>query len=419
MRRHDPRSLLGEIYRAGPISRAELAQTSGSAPSYIGNTVGELQTGGFVVEVGLAPSKLGRRRVLVEVNPDLAHLIGVDIGTANIRMISTDLGGRILASKKMPSEIGGGANLVIESISGEIARFLAMDPLIKGIGVAHSGLIDRAGGIVLLWPKVRGWDNTPLRQILRDKFHLPLTVEDSTRAMALAEQRYGQGVGVKDFVYVSIGMGLGSAIFINGQLYVGGGLAGELGHVTLDEQGDLCSCGNRGCLEVYSSGSAIISRVRLGLQRGVSSSLSNLDHEPFDQLTIEAIVNAAASHDRLSETVLTEAAAHLGTALAGIVNLLHPQKIILGAAVPQAAKELFLAPVKQCLCRRAFRQSASSVEVAVSQLGGESAALGVALLIGESVLDAIYGASVPARKVASGSDPNSVLTGFKESISNG
>src|SRR2546426_5369791 len=120
--------------------------------------------------------------------------------------------------------------------------------------------------------------------------------------MALAERRFGQGKAYSDFVYVAIGMGIGAAVFVNGNFYFGAdGLAGELGHTTIDERGEMCSCGNRGCLEVYASGWAIINNVRRALQQGVTSSLLQPTEKRAERLSVEAIVDAARKGDRLSQ----------------------------------------------------------------------------------------------------------------------
>jgi predicted NBD/HSP70 family sugar kinase len=241
---------------------------------------------------------------------------------------------------------------------------------------------------VLFWPKVTGWRDVPLKQIFEKEFGLTLILEDSARTTAIAEQRFGYGKGQTNFIFVHAGVGIGAAIFVDGGLYLGhDGVAGELGHITINETGPLCSCGNRGCLEVYASGGAIIEQVRLGIdQRGVSS-LAGLAENNFGSLSIESIVSAAESHDRLCETALTDAGTHLGTALAGIVNLLNPARIVLGGTLPQAAKDLLTDPLLRSLRRRAFQRSLSRLEIDVSKLGEEAAAVGACLLAAEQILE--------------------------------
>jgi predicted NBD/HSP70 family sugar kinase len=156
--------------------------------------------------------------------------------------------------------------------------------------------------------------------------------------------------------------------------------------MTVDDDGDLCTCGSRGCLELYSSASAIVGRVRRELEHGVASSLSNEFGDHLAGLSVEGIVAAAQGHDRLAERVLAEAGAHLGTALASIVNLLNPRKIILGGRVPQVADQLLLGPLLYNLRHRALPQAKEKLQVMVSTLGDEAAALGAMLPVREMLL---------------------------------
>src|SRR5574340_443862 len=331
MKRADLLCVLEAIYSQRDTSRKGLAEKIGFAPSYIGTLVAELRRRGLVQEGGRFPSKAGRRRVLLHVVPDLAHIAGIRIGRANTRVVVTDLSGKVLHYKKLPTDSWKGEQHVFDVINRELDVALEADSLVKGIGIGISGVIDRHTGNVLFWPKVRGWTNVPLKRRIQAKFGLPVVVEDSVRTMALAERKFGQAKGLSNFVFVVVSMGIGAAIYIHDQIYLGSAdLAGEFGHTTIDERGELCSCGNRGCLEVYASGWAIINRIRNGLQQGVHSSLAGAVGPQPDQLSIEAIVEAARNRDQFAHTVLWEAGSHLGTGVATIVNLLNPEAIILG-----------------------------------------------------------------------------------------
>lgn len=387
MKRKDLLAVLEAIHSQGEASRKGLADQIGFAPSYIGTLVAELRRRGLVEEGGRSPSRAGRRRILLHVVSDLAHVIGIRIGRANTRIVVTDLRGKVLSLKKLPTEIRKGEQHVFDLIEREIGSAVEADRLIKGIGIGVSGVIDRQSGTVLFWPKVPGWNNVPLRRKIQTKYGLPVVVEDSVRTMALTEKKFGQAKKYSNFAYVVVSMGLGAAIYIDDRLYIGANdLAGELGHTTIDERGDICSCGNRGCLEVYASGWAIINRVKGGLQQGVHSSLAPLMENQPEMVSIEAIVNAARLRDQFAHTVLWEAGVHLGTAVATIVNLLNPEAIVLGGEVPRAAKGLMLKPLFHSFRGRAFHRSIRNLKVTVSRLGGESGAVGAALMVAEKLL---------------------------------
>jgi len=387
MKRRDLLAVLEAIHSQGEASRKGLAEQIGFAPSYIGTLVAELRRRGLVEEGGRSPSRAGRKRILLHVVPDLAHVIGIRIGRANTRIVVTDLRGKVLSLKKLPTEIRKGEQHVFDLVEREIGSAVEANRLIQGIGIGMSGVIDRQSGTVLFWPKVPGWNNVPLRRKIQTKYGLPVVVEDSVRTMALTEKKFGQAKKYSNFAYVVISMGIGAAIYIDDRLYIGANdLAGELGHTTIDERGDICSCGNRGCLEVYASGWAIINRVKGGLQQGVHSGLATLMENQPGTVSIEAIVNAAKLRDQFAHTVLWEAGVHLGTALATIVNLLNPEAIVLGGEIPRAAKGLMLRPLFHSFRGRAFHRSIRTLKVTVSRLGGESGAVGAALLVAEKLL---------------------------------
>lgn len=375
------------IFDQGQVSRTELAEKTKFAPSYISALVTELRRRGLVEEGDRSPSRAGRRRVLLHVAPDLAHLVGIRIGRANTRIVVTDFLGKTLTLKKIPTETSLGESHVLNLIDRELSAAIKNDSAVRGIGIAMSGVIDRNSGTVLFWPKVAGWNNIPLRRKIETKHGLPVVLEDSVRTMALAEAKFGGVNGRRNFVYIVVSMGIGAAIFIDNRLYLGArDLAGELGHTTIDEHGQLCSCGNRGCLEVYASGSAIINAVKSGFQQGVHSSLGPSPEKSFDKISIEAIVNAARTGDQFARTVLWEAGLHLGTGIATIVNLLNPEAIVLGGEVPRVAKNFILRPLFHSFRGRAFHRSVQDFKLTVSRLGGEAGAVGAAVEIARKLL---------------------------------
>ncbi len=407
MRKSELARLLKLIYSEGEISRVDLARKTNLVPSYVSSMVQRLRQRKWILEGGRVPSGRGRRKVLLHINPDLAHVMGVEFGRVNTRLVVSDLLGNVLNYQKLPLDVSHGEQFVLDHVHQEIKNCFKRDPKIQGMGLAHSGFIDRASGTVLFWPKVSGWRDVQLKRIFAEEYGLTTVVEDSARTTAIAEQRFGFGKGQKNFVFVHAGVGIGAAIFVDGRLYTGqDGMAGELGHTTIDETGPLCSCGNRGCLEVYASAAAIIDNVRKGLEQGVASSLAALPEGERQQVSLEAIAAAAESHDRLCETVLAEAGTHLGTALASIVNFLNPGRIILGGTLPRVTKNLLTDQLERSLRARAFQHSVSRLEVMVSQQGEDAAAVGACLLTAEAILEQLCSAEDNGKEIA----PSNSLT---------
>ena len=256
------------------------------------------------------------------------------------------------------------------------------------------GVIDIKRGVVLSLPRagqMLEWKNVPLRSMFEERFGLPCSLEDTVRTRAIAEKHFGLGANLSDFIYIDVGMGIGATLFIDGDIYRGpGGNAGEFGHMTVDERGPLCSCGNNGCVEALASCAAIIQTVRERSKGASIQKCATWRKEIPENISIEIIAQAAMENDSLAFRVLHEAVSHIAVALADVVNLLNPKVIIFGGALFQSAPQLLLEELKRPLKQRALEKSANEVELKVSTLGREAGALGAARLISETALDRLY-----------------------------
>jgi predicted NBD/HSP70 family sugar kinase len=194
-------------------------------------------------------------------------------------------------------------------------------------------------------------------------------------------------------------MGIGAAFFFDGKLYRGaGGKAGEFGHITIDKNGPLCSCGNNGCLEAVASCAAIIEAVHTAIHRGVDSKIRNLAGGDLDRISIELVSQAAAENDSLAFRVLHESASYIANGLADLVNLLNPKLIIFGGALFRAAPYLLSDPLRSIIKQRSLEKSFNDVQLQVSPLGSEAGALGASRLIAERILDDMYCIAQPEEK---------------------
>lgn len=322
----------------------------------------------------------------------------MDLGSFYTRTVVTDLRGTPVYKQESETGILDGRDRVLartlKAIHEAIDHSAVPKGAFKGIGIGHSGVIDVSKGLVLSFPRpgqMAEWKNVPLRAILEREFGVPCLLEDSVRAIAIAEKYFGLGRGLDDFIYVDVGMGIGAAIFVDGKLYRGpGGSAGEFGHMTVNERGPLCCCGNYGCLETLASCGAIIQAVKSAIEKGVDSKVRELAQGDLNRISIEMIERAAMQNDSLSFRVLHEAVSHIAVALADVVNLLNPHDLIFGGALFRSAPELFLDPLKRTIRQRALEKSANEVQLKISPLGSEAGALGAARLISEIVLQKLY-----------------------------
>src|SRR6185437_4916462 len=308
--------ILHLIHSGVNSSRLELARQTGLSPASITTIVQRLMAKELVVESEPTRSQLGRRPVPLEIRRDAAYLIGVDLGSFYLRIVITDINGNIVYKYQTQSQMREGRERVIQRTFEAIHKAIQESGLaqssIRGIGIAHSGVIDSESGLVISYPRpgqMAEWKNVPLRRLFQEEFKIPCLLEDTVRTAATAEKYFGLGKDLNDFLYIDVGMGIGAGIFIDGKLCRGaGGSAGEFGHITVDENGPLCSCGNNGCLETVASCAAIIQDVRTAMGQGIDSKIRDFAAGDLDRVSIELIAQAVAENDSLAFRVLQRAA---------------------------------------------------------------------------------------------------------------
>jgi predicted NBD/HSP70 family sugar kinase len=410
-------AILRLIHSGANYSRLDIARKTGLSPALITSIVRNLIARQFVIEAHAVSSMVGRKPVPLEVRSDAGFLIGVDIGAYYSHVVVTDMRGQIVYKEQAETGIPDGRVRVLQRVFECVHRAIEASKVsrerILGIGIAHSGVIDTQNGLVLSFPRpgqLVQWKNVPLQAIFEKEFHLPCLLEDSVRTMATAERHFGLGRDVDDFLFVEVGMGIGAAVFFEGKLYRGGGgKAGEFGHITVDENGPLCSCGNNGCLESVASCAAIIQAGRMAIERGVDSRIRDLALGDLNRISIEVIAQAAAENDSLAFRVLQEASSYIARGLADLVNLLNPRLIIFGGALFRAAPQLLDDPLRRIIRQRSLEKSANDVQLRVSPLGAEAGALGAARMIADRALRGLYlqtsGEQVAATEPAGAGQP--------------
>jgi predicted NBD/HSP70 family sugar kinase len=388
-------AILRLIHSGSNYSRLDLARKTGLSPALITSIVRNLIHRRLVNEAPAVSSLVGRKPIPLEIRSDAGYLIGVDIGSFYSRVVIADMNGKIVHLEQIETGIPDGRVRVLERVFECVHQTIAASQVsrdsILGMGVAHSGVIDTENGMVLSFPRpgqMAQWKNVRLQAIFEDEFHLPCLLEDSVRTMATAERRFGLGREMDDFLFIEVGMGIGAAIFVEGKLYRGGGgKAGEFGHITVDENGPLCSCGNNGCLESVASCAAIIQAGRAAIERGVDSKIRELARGDLGRISIEVIAQAAAEGDSLAFRVLQEAASYIAGGLADLVNLLNPRLVVFGGALFRAAPQLLSDPVRRIIRQRALEKSSNDVQLRISPLGGEAGALGASRMIAVRALN--------------------------------
>jgi predicted NBD/HSP70 family sugar kinase len=397
-------SVLRLVHEVANYSRLDIAKKTGLSPSVITTLVRGLVARGLVTETTPVSSLVGRKPIPLEIRRDAGYLVGVDIGSYYTHVVITDFNGAIVHRTRIESAIPDGRVAVLrrvfKCIHDAIDASCVPKRLILGAGIAHSGVIDTENGVVLSFPRpgqMAEWKNVPLQAIFEKELKIPCCLEDSVRTMAVAERVFGLGKDVSDFLFIEVGMGIGAAFYFNGELYRGGGgKAGEFGHITVNENGPLCSCGNNGCLESVASCAAIIEAGKAAIERGVDSKIRDLAGGDLTRISVELIARAASENDSLAFRVLHEAASYIAVGLADLVNLLNPRLIIFGGALFRTAPYLLSDPLRRVIRQRSLEKSANDVQLKVSALGDEAGALGASRVISVRALEDLYRSEVNA-----------------------
>jgi glucokinase len=311
------------------------------------------------------------------------HVLALDVGGTKLAAGVVRGDGSVRSRLVEPADRDRGPDDMIRrhlALGRRAVEAARLDPgAIRAVGIACGGPLDPERGIILAPLHLPGWVDVPLVAIAEDAFRVPAAVDNDATAGAVAEWRFGAGRDrdVGSLVYLTISTGIGGGLVLDGRPYRGAaGNAGELGHLTIDIDGDPCACGRRGCLEAYASGTNIARRAREALAAGEPSSLRGLE-----RVTARDVATAAAAGDALAGRVWDDTTRRLGSAVATILDVLNPDLVVLGGGVTNAGDAL-LQPVRETALREAMRPAAESADVVLATLGedlGVVAAASVAL----------------------------------------
>ncbi|MBV8302226.1 MAG: ROK family transcriptional regulator [Candidatus Dormibacteraeota bacterium] len=347
----------------GSMTQAQLARLSGLSHASVSNIVRDLtQEGTARVET---QQHNGRRSAQVTLNPDSGLVVGVDFGNRHVRVAVADMLHNVLAEEYATLPHGHRSAESVQRALRIIAELVAsggrrMDE-IKGMTVGLPGPIvegsNRLGSPNIL----PGWADVDVAESFRKELRVPVVVDNDANLGAVAESLWGRGREVRNFAYLKLSTGIGAGLVIDGHLYRGsGGMAGEIGHTTIDEDGPLCRCGNRGCLETMAAAPALVS-----LLQG--------SHGP--EFSLEDLLRLGAQGDIGCRRVIADAGRHIGVAVANLCNLLNPELIIVGGELALAG-DVLLSAITDSLSRRAMSGAAQGTEVVTGALAERTAVLG-------------------------------------------
>jgi predicted NBD/HSP70 family sugar kinase len=374
-----PDLALQTIWCEQRISRADLSRRLEISRSTASELVNEILKTELVAEVGNGPSRGGRRPVLLEFQDDARLILGVDMGATHVAVALTNLRGRILAWKEelhpVRSDPEGTRKLIERLCEACLAEVPGASQALQGIGVAVPAPVDHLDPMRLSSVVLPAWEGRSGFESLQTRFRVPVFVGNDANLAALAEGWWGAGRGLEDFTYIKLATGIGAGLMVAGQISQGvTNAAGEIGHLSIDPNGEPCLCGNRGCLVTFVGGEALVRRAQAGLADAPESQLKG------GAITLGAIEQAALARDPLAVNVVREAGHHLGVAIAGLLNLLNPGAVILGGSLVRLGDDLLL-PLRTTVLQRTLVSSVAASEIRISELGPRGTALGASTLV--------------------------------------
>lgn len=301
------------------------------------------------------------------------YIIGVDLGATNIKLGLIDRD-RIILKQILPTKDFPSKEELLSGLCHNVSRLLAKRKVspkdVLGLGIGAPGPVDSRKGIVYYFPNIKGWRNVPLKQIIQKKTGFPVFVDNDANLMCLAETRIGAARGKRNVVALTLGTGVGGGIVIAGQLYRGASfVAGEIGHIPLNETGPKCNCGGIACLERYIGNRYILEKAVAVFGRDIS---------------LERLTALAKQGNLKALGIWQEMAGHLGICLSGIVNFLNPEAVVIGGGVSNAGR-FILDTVRKVIRMRAMPPQAKAVKILKAKLGNDAGMIGAGFLVKETL----------------------------------
>jgi predicted NBD/HSP70 family sugar kinase len=346
--------VVGALRERGHISQSEIARMTGLSRTTVHTLVSELKDSGVVheVETGVPDFRGGRPAVLLMLRDSSLAVVGIDFGHSHVGVAVANIGHDVLAERRCDLDVSHDAKAALDTATRMVDEVLTEARVerksVIGAGIGIPGPLDRALGAAGSATILPGWTGIRIRSDMRDRLAMPVEIENDANLGALAELTWGAGRECSNFAYIKAATGIGAGLVVDGRLLRGAsGTAGEIGHTTLDESGALCYCGNRGCLETVASGPAILHLVGQG---------------DDGTLTLERVIELAAEGDVRCRRALSDAGREIGVAVAGLCNLINPERVIVGGLLSRA-NDVLLQPLRESIRRHAVQAAAEKVEV--------------------------------------------------------
>ncbi len=296
-------------------------------------------------------------------------ILGIDIGGTKCAAVLGTSEGEVLERRAMPTEADAGWRDIVDRLL-QMARDVGGGRELTGVGISCGGPLDTTRGVVMSPPNLPGWDAVPIRSEFERAFPgVRVELENDANATALAEWRWGAGRGTRHMAFLTMGTGIGGGLILDGRLYRGANdLAGEVGHQTILPEGPLCGCGKRGCLEALASGPSIGRLARDSVMYGRGRRVLELAGGKVADITARQVIEAAREGDAFGLGILEEAGTYMGIGLANLIQIINPERIVLGTIAVHAG-DLILEPIRRTVAERAWARAVERCTIVPAELG--------------------------------------------------
>jgi glucokinase len=311
------------------------------------------------------------------------RILGIDLGGTKLRVALTDLEGHMIARRDVPTEPAKGPEQVLNKIVamvGDLTRNGEMERVL-GVGLAAPGPLDLNTGVLIVAANMPGWHNVPHQKELSGRLQKPVYIDNDANAAAVGEWQFGAGKGLRNVLYMTVSTGIGGGVISEGHILHGArGLAGEVGHMTIDIHGPKCACGNTGCLEVLASGTAIARQAVELIKTGLPTALTDMVGDDLTKITAQLVTKAAREGDGLALELMQRVGEYIGIGLVNLFHLFNPEMAIIGGGVSQAGDLIFV-PAREIVHHRTMEGFHEGIPIIPATLGDDVGLLGAAALV--------------------------------------
>ena len=392
--------LLHLVKERGPLARIDIVRITRLDPSTISRITARLIESRLIrestfegeIKSGKIGRKIGRRPIFLEVNPDGGYILGMEIGAWTTKVVITDLNLQVLSKFKIPTEAYKDRETVLNNIFEHMDNAIRDCGInrqdIKGIGIGISGIVDDREGVCLFAANFNNWKDVPIKALVEEKFRIKTFITNTLTIMTLGEKYYGEGkdTELKDLICINLGIGIGAGIVLHEELFLSSPKkhVGNIGHMIIDKNGLKCNCGNFGCLEAFAGGWAIAKQAIQSIKEGRETKILEIVNGEITKIDAEIVARAAKDGDDVAREIFTKAGRHIGFAIAILMNLYYPDKIVLEGGLIQAGDVLFN-PIMDSVGEHVSDEQLNKVEIVISRLEGYAGALGAARLVSHEV----------------------------------